>query len=66
MKQVRVKFPVKDADAMATKLYEIGFNVIVSWVNEDIFAGDYLTAIGVIPDEKTEQFKTDFKTMIVR
>lgn len=66
MKQVKVKFPAKLADDLASKLYECDGNTMFSWAIDELFTESYIVAIVVVPDEKMTEFTNAFGKHIVK
>lgn len=61
MKQVKVRFPVDLADKLATEMYSLNCNTILSWLTEGVFETSYVWAIVAVPDESVTEFQTIFK-----
>lgn len=66
MKQVKVKFPAKLVDTLASELYDCDGVTMFSWSVDELFSDSSIIAVVAIPDGSVDKFNSSFGKYIVK
>lgn len=60
MKFYKLRFPVRLSEHFAKWTFENSVRVILSYATEEFFSGGEITSFVAVPEEKVEEFTTEF------